>query len=75
MTKLNAQAHRLLTHLTTGATIHRLSALIDLGIFELSSRVIDITNAGHIVSKNRVSIINRFGEKTSVMEYSLKAAA
>ena len=72
--RLNTQAKRLLDHLATGATIHRLSALIDLGIFELSSRVIDITRAGYSINKNRVSITNRFGEKTSVTEYSLKVA-
>lgn len=52
------------------AKIHRLSALVDLGIFELSSRVIDVTRAGYTVNKNRISITNRFGEKASVVEYS-----
>lgn len=75
MTKLNSQASRLLDHLRTGATVNRLSALIDLGIFELSSRVIDVTNAGHSINKKRISIINRFGEKASVVEYSLKEVA
>lgn len=68
---MNNQASRLLDHLKTGATIHRLSALIDLGIFELSARVIDITNAGYSINKTRISIQNRFGEKASVVEYSL----
>jgi hypothetical protein len=69
--KLNSQANRLLNHLKTGAKIHRLTALVDLGIFELSARIIDITNAGYLISKTRISITNRFGEKASVVEYSL----
>lgn len=69
--KLNSQAKRLLDHLETGATIHRLSALVDLGIFELSSRIIDVIRAGYTVNKQRISITNRFGEKSSVVEYSL----
>jgi len=71
----NTQANRLLGHLLTGATIHRLSAQVELGIFELSARIIDLTNAGYLINKTRISITNRFGEKSSVVEYSLKAAA
>jgi hypothetical protein len=55
-----------------GNTVDRLSALIDLGVFELSARIIDLQNAGHSINKTRKSIINRFGEKASVVEYSLK---
>lgn len=73
--KLNTQANRLLDHLSKGEKVHRLSALIDLGIFELSARIIDITNAGYQINKHRISITNRFGEKASVVEYSLKVAA
>ena len=68
---MNTQASRLLDHLKTGAAIHRLSALVDLGIFELSARIIDLQNSGHSINKTRKQIINRFGEKASVVEYSL----
>lgn len=69
---MNTQANRLLDHLKTGAAINRLSALVDLGIFELSARIIDLQNSGHSINKTRKQIINRFGEKASVIEYSLK---
>ncbi len=75
MTKLNTQAKRLLDHLSTGATIHRWQAMIDLGIAELSARIIDIERAGYVVNKPRISITNRFGEKANVTEYSLKVAS
>lgn len=56
-----------------GKAIDRLSALVDLGVFELSARIIDLQNAGHSINKKRKQITNRFGEKASVVEYSLKA--
>ena len=74
----NTQAGRLLAHLRAGNSINRLSALIDLGIFELSARIIDLENEGFFIKKTRKNIINRYNEKTSVTEYSIemeKAAA
>jgi hypothetical protein len=75
----NTQAGRLLTHLQSGQSINRLDALIKLGIFELSARVIDIESNGYIITKSRKTITNQFNEKTSVTVYNLvsefKAAA
>ena len=69
--KPNTQAGRLLNHLEQGKTINRLEALIELAIFELSARIIDLEMAGFIIKKERKSVFNRFGEKTNVTEYSL----
>jgi hypothetical protein len=75
----NTQAGRLLTYLQSCQSINRLDALIKLGIFELSARVIDIESNGYIIAKSRKTITNQFNEKTSVTVYSLvselKAAA
>jgi len=68
---MNTQASRLLEHMQQGKSIDRLSALIELGVFELSARIIDLQNSGHSINKTRKQIINRFGEKASVVEYSL----
>lgn len=68
---MNTQASRLLEHMRQGKAIDRLSALVDLGVFELSARIIDLQNAGHSINKKRKQITNRFGEKASVVEYSL----
>lgn len=70
---MNTQAERILEHLNKGKSINRLSALLELGVFELSARIIDLQNSGHSINKTRKKIINRFGEKSSVVEYSLKA--
>jgi hypothetical protein len=74
----NTQAGRLLAHLESGRSIDRLSALVDLGIFELSARLIELERAGYILNKIPKKITNRFGESARVIEYSLiefKAAA
>jgi hypothetical protein len=78
MIKPNTQAGRLLAHLESGKSIDRLSALTDLGIFELSARLIQLENAGYVFNKIPKKVTNRFGESTRVIEYSLielKAAA
>lgn len=69
----NSQAQRLLEHLKAGKAIDRLSALVELGVFELSARIIDLQNAGYQINKTRKQVTNRFGEKTSIVEYSLAA--
>ncbi|MFD1121855.1 helix-turn-helix domain-containing protein [Methylophilus flavus] len=78
MIKPNTQAGRLLAHLESGKSIDRLSALVDLGIFELASRIGEIRDAGYLLNKVPKKISNRFGESCRVIEYSLiefKAAA
>jgi hypothetical protein len=70
---MNTQASRILDYMKQGKTVDRLTALVELGVFELSARIIDLQNAGHLINKTRKQIINRFGEKASVVEYSLKA--
>jgi hypothetical protein len=71
MIKPNTQAGRLLMHLMAGKSINRLSALVDLGIFELSARIIDIENHGFVIAKAKQKVTNRFNEQTTVTEYSL----
>lgn len=66
---MNTQAQRLLAHLQSGKEITRLTALSDLGIFELSARVIDLEHAGYVIPRDRIQVENRFGEKISVARY------
>lgn len=68
---MNTQAERLLEHLQSGKSITRLSALTELGIFELSARVIDIESRGHVIQRKPIKITNRFGETCRVMEYRM----
>lgn len=66
------QKQRLQNHLDSGQSINRLSALLDLGIFELSARIVSLEKDGYPIHKDRTTITNRFGEKVSVMVYSKK---
>lgn len=66
-----SQEARLLAHLQTGAHITRLSALTEIGIFELSARIKALEAAGHVIQRETVVVKNRWGEKTRVKEYWL----
>lgn len=66
---MTSQTNRLRAHLDAGAPIDRLSALTDLGIFELAARLNTLTREGYPITKRRKTVVNRWGEKVRVMEY------
>jgi ABC-type antimicrobial peptide transport system ATPase subunit len=66
---MTTQTERLKAHLDTGQPIHRLTALTDLGIFELSARMNALSKSGYAITRKPITIINRFGEKIRVVEY------
>lgn len=66
------QSERLLDHLKNGKSITRLQALVDLGIFELSARIIELEKLGYSINKTRIQITNRFGEACRVTRYSME---
>lgn len=68
---MNSQEQRLLNHLQAGNAITRLDALTDLGIFELSARVIGLENKGYKIPRKRIKVTNRFGETVNVAEYRM----
>ena len=49
--------------------ITTLEAFRDLGITRLASRIHDLTDAGYVFEKDRVSVKNRYGEFTRVIRY------
>lgn len=69
----STQAKRLLGYLARkqGVTITRLEAYQELGIVELSARVIDLEHEGYTIDRERISVLNRFNETCRVMRYSL----
>ena len=68
---MKSQANRLLEWLQSGKSITRLEALVELGIFELSARIIDLEGEGYVIPRKRISVTNRFGETARVAEYRL----
>ena len=48
---MKSQANRLLEWLQSGKSITRLEALVELGIFELSARIIDLEGEGYVIPR------------------------
>ena len=67
-----SQLQRLASYLDANKPVTRLTAWHELGIAELSSRIIELTRNGYPIQRNRITVVNRFGEKVSVMEYKKK---
>jgi len=67
-----SQCKRLKSALIAGKKITRLSAYTDLGIFELSSRIGELEKEGVVIDRRRITVYNRYGEKTNVMEYRVE---
>jgi hypothetical protein len=66
------QRERLKSALINGKKITRLTAYRDLAIFELSSRIGELEKQGIVISRQRITVYNRYGEKTNVMEYRME---
>tara|TARA_R110000803_G_scaffold201175_1_gene265866 strand:+ start:1218 stop:1427 length:210 start_codon:yes stop_codon:yes gene_type:complete len=64
-----SQIERVENHLKQGKSITRLQALTELGIFELSARLVDLEKAGYVIDRKWVKVTNRFGESARVKEY------
>ncbi len=65
----NTQAQRLKQHFDNDLSITRLEAFQELGIVELSARIIDLEREGYEISRTRIKVNNRFGEEVRVMKY------
>lgn len=64
-----SQESRLLSAFLAGRKVNRLSALTELGIFELSARIKKLESDGNKIQRQTIKVVNRFGEKTHVKEY------
>lgn len=63
------QVKRLRKHFERGFSITRIGAFNELGIVELSARIIDLESTGYQVTRCRIKVTNRFGEQVNVMKY------
>ena len=69
MQHTSTQLERLQGHFNKGGKVTRLTAFIDLGICELSSRIGELEKSGFPIHKQMIHIVNRYGEQVRVMEY------
>lgn len=65
------QRQRVLNYMHHYGSITQYEALEHLGILRLASRISEIKKMGYPVKSNRVTVINKFGEKCRVARYSL----
>lgn len=68
--ELPPQCQRVLDRLRVGP-LTQSEALNDLGVWRLASRITDLRNAGYIISKQTITVKNRFDEECSIAEYRL----
>ena len=69
MKHTESQRERLKQHFDSGKTVTRLTAFIDLGICELSSRIGELEKTGYPIDRTMIEVVNRYGETVRVMEY------
>lgn len=63
------QCQRVLDYMRGGGRLTSLSALSELGVARLASRVHDLKEAGYEVNSRMVTKTNRYGEKSTFKEY------
>ena len=66
------QNERVFDHLLTVGPIRPMTALNELGVYRLASRINDLRKAGHKIKTKKIEVVNRWGESSYVAEYSLE---
>lgn len=65
------QRDRILTYLEENGSITALDAVKELGILQLSARLVELEKRGYRFNKKQESSLNRYGEKVYYTRYSL----
>ena len=64
-----SQAGDILDYLNRNGSITRAEAFYELGIAELSARIIDLEGKGHAIPRERIQVEARNGRKCTVTKY------
>ena len=65
------QSERILRHLQDYGSITPVEAMAEYGIMRLGARIWDLKKQGHVISTERETGKNRYGEKTAYARYRL----
>jgi hypothetical protein len=65
------QKERMLDYLQKNPTITSMEALNELGIFRAASRISELNQDGHNISRRMITVKNKYNEKCSVAQYTL----
>ena len=66
-----SQQDRILSHLQSGKTLTRLESWSELGVLECPARISELRARGFPIRTEIKVVINRFGEKVRIAEWSL----
>lgn len=65
------QKERLIRYLKDNKSITALEAVRELGILQLSARLVELENEGYVFDKKPESSKNRYGESVNYIRYSI----
>lgn len=65
------QKERVLDYMDEFGSISALEAFRDLGIMQLSARLVELEKEGHHFNKKQESALNRYGERIYYTRYSI----
>lgn len=71
MAKKISQKHRIVEYLHKEGSITALDAVRDLGILQLSARLVELERCGYIFHKENETAKNRYGENVHFTRYSI----
>lgn len=65
------QRQRILDYINEFGSITALEAVRELGVLQLSSRLVELERDGIVFNKEQESALNRFGERVYYIRYSI----
>lgn len=65
------QKQRILDYINETGSITALEAVRELGVLQLSSRLVELERDGIVFNKEQESALNRFGERVYYIRYSI----
>lgn len=65
------QRDRILTYMHDEGSITALEAVRELGVLQLSARLVELEKRGYRFNKKQESSLNRYGEKVYYTRYSI----
>lgn len=71
MNKRPTQRDRILKYMLDFGSITQREAMNDLGVMRLASRIHELKELGYVIKTQDVAVVNRYGEKTMVAQYTL----
>ena len=70
-----SQETQILAYMREHKTITPVDAYREIGCLRLAARIADIERSGHKVTRQRIKVMDRNGEMTSVTAYGLEEEA